>query len=128
VIYSLAILGKGSVMMKIHQAGQEGILKKIREGRIDGAAVSVENFIDTIIKKMKELGVIDELKHIVTDKRADNARIPLELLWALGITAKMKVKTGMTDILIANRRRGITSGVRLYPQRSGMGIGDGIDG
>jgi hypothetical protein len=103
-------------MMKIHKAGQEEILEKIREGRIDGAAISTENFVDTIIKKMKGLGVIDELKHIVTDKRADNARIPLELLWALGITAKMKVKTGMTDIPIANRRRGITGGLRLYPQ------------
>jgi hypothetical protein len=34
---------------------------------------------------MKALGVIDDLKHVVVDKRADKARIPLELVWALGI-------------------------------------------
>jgi hypothetical protein len=57
-----------------------------------GGGLGRENFVDTIIKKMKALGVVDDLKHGVADKRADNAHIPLELLWALGIDAKMKVK------------------------------------
>jgi hypothetical protein len=47
---------------------------------------------------MKELGVIEDLKLMVADKRADNARLPLELIWVQGIDAKMKVKTSVTDI------------------------------
>jgi hypothetical protein len=44
------------------------------------------------------MGVIDDLKHVVADKQADTAHIPLELVWAPGIDGKMKVKTSMTDI------------------------------
>ncbi|MDR2094132.1 MAG: hypothetical protein LBP76_01265, partial [Treponema sp.] len=64
-------------MLRIHKADQEVIREKIREGRIEGAALGRENFVDIIIKKMKELGVIEDLKHVVADKRADNAQIPL---------------------------------------------------
>jgi hypothetical protein len=85
-------------MLRINKADQQAIREKIQEGRIEGAVLGRENFVDTIIKNMKERGVIDDLKHVVPDKRADNAQIPLELIWALGIDAKMKVKTSMTDI------------------------------
>jgi hypothetical protein len=94
-------------MLRIHKAYQKVIREKIREGRIEGAVLGRENFVDIIIKKMKELGVIEDLKLMVADKRADNAQIPLELIWALGIDAKMKVKTSMTDIpyAIVNNER-----------------------
>jgi hypothetical protein len=75
-------------MLRINKADQEVIKEKIREGRIEGAALGRENFVDIIVKKMKELGIIEDLKHVVADKRADNAHIPLELIWALGIDAK----------------------------------------
>jgi hypothetical protein len=48
-------------MMKLYKARQEEILKKNREGRNDGTAISTEHFVDTRIKKMKGRGVIDEL-------------------------------------------------------------------
>jgi hypothetical protein len=70
-------------MLRIHKANQEVIREKIREGRIEGATLGKENFVDTIIKKMKEWGVIDDLTYLVPDKRADNAHIPLELVWAI---------------------------------------------
>jgi hypothetical protein len=45
-------------MLRIHKAFQEEIREKIREGRIEGAALGRENFVDTIIRSMKERGVI----------------------------------------------------------------------
>jgi hypothetical protein len=75
-------------MLRINKAYREVIKEKIREGRIEGAALGGENFVDIIIKKMKGLGIIEDLKLMIADKRADNARIPLELIWALDIDAK----------------------------------------
>jgi hypothetical protein len=43
---------------------------------------------------MLETGIIGEFGHI----RASNASIPFHLLWTPAITAKMKVKTGMSGI------------------------------
>jgi hypothetical protein len=40
-------------MLRIHKADQEVIREKIREGRIEGAALGRENVVDIIIKKMK---------------------------------------------------------------------------
>jgi hypothetical protein len=112
-------------MLRIHKTDQEAIREKIREGRIEGAALGRENFVDTIIKKMKALGVIDDLKHVVADKRADNARIPLELIWALGIDAKMKVKTSMTDIPYAIEDGQLLAemGYALSDRERGLGKG-----
>jgi hypothetical protein len=112
-------------MLRINKADQEVIREKIREGRIEGAALGRENFVDIIIKKMKELGVIEDLKHVVADKRADNAHIPLELLWALGIDAKMKVKTSMSDIpyAIEDARLLADFGYNLSDQERGLGKG-----
>jgi hypothetical protein len=112
-------------MLRISKANQEEIREKIREGRIEGAALGRENFVDTIIKKMKELGVIDDLKHVVADKRADNAHIPLELIWAAGIDAKMKVKSSMTDIPYAIEDAQVLAdfGYTLSDRERGLGKG-----
>jgi hypothetical protein len=115
-------------MLRIHKASQEAIREKIREGRIEGAALGRENFVDSIIKKMKGLGVIDDLKHVVADKRADNVHIPLELVWALGIDAKMKVKTSMIDIPYAIEGAPGAGGFRVCVKRPGTGAGEGADG
>jgi hypothetical protein len=112
-------------MLRINKADQEAIREKIQEGRIEGAALGRENFVDTIIKNMKERGVIDDLKHVVPDKRVDNARIPLELIWALGIDAKMKVKTSMTDIPYAIEDAQLLAdfGCTLSDRERGLGKG-----
>jgi hypothetical protein len=47
---------------------------------------------------MQDLGVLDDLTHIVKDKRKPNAVIPLNLVWVLAIAAKMKIHTSLTDI------------------------------
>ena len=92
-------------MMSIVQENKEAVLERIRVGRIEGARISERNFVETIIKKMLEMGILDELSHVVKDKRtagpflADKSElILLKLLFTLAITAKMKVKMSMTDI------------------------------
>jgi len=47
---------------------------------------------------MQEIGVVEELCHIIEDKRKPNAVIPLELIWILAVAAKMKIHTSLTDI------------------------------
>ena len=92
-------------MLSIVQSNKEAVLEKIRLGRIDDAQIGGRNFVETIIKKMLGMGILDELDHVVKDKRKpgpfladESGLIPLKLLFTLAITAKMKVKTSMTDI------------------------------
>ena len=88
-------------MIKIAQANKEEVLAKIKAGRIDAASLSSKNIIEIIIKKMLEIGIIDELEHLVEDKKQGGTEIPLKLLHTLAITAKMKVKTSLTDMPFA---------------------------
>jgi hypothetical protein len=85
-------------MLKISQESKEKVMASISQGRVDAAEISQPNFIDGIILKMKELGVTEELCHIVVDKRKPNAVIPLKFVWILSIAAKMKIHTSLTDI------------------------------
>ena len=98
-------------MLQISQESKEKVLASIRRGRIDAAEVSQPNFIDGIILKMRELGVVDELRHMVEDKRKANAVIPLEFIWTLGIAAKMKIHTSLTDIPYAIMDGEVLSGL-----------------
>jgi hypothetical protein len=102
-------------MLRISKANQEAIREKIRAGRIEGAAPGRENFVDIIIKKMNALGVIDDLKYVIADQWAGNAHIPLELLRALGIDAKLKVKTSMTDIPYAVKDTQLPADFGFFP-------------
>lgn len=85
-------------MIQISRESKEKVLAAIKRGRIDAADINQPNFIDRMILKMKSLGVIGELSHIIKDKRKANAVIPLNLIWTLGIAAKMKIHTSLTDI------------------------------
>lgn len=87
--------------MVISTQDKNRVLEEIKKGTIDAADVSFPNLIDEIILKMKNLGVLDLLKNSFTDKRASNSNIPLHLLLTLAITAKMKLKTSLTDIPFA---------------------------
>jgi hypothetical protein len=85
-------------MIQINQESKEKVLESIKQGRIDAADISQPNFIDGIIVKMQDMGVVNELCHIIPDKRRPNAVIPLEFIWTLAIAAKMKIHTSLTDI------------------------------
>jgi hypothetical protein len=98
-------------MLQISQESKEKVLESVRRGRIDAADISQPNFIDGIILKMREVGVVDELCHIVEDKRKNNAVIPLKFIWTLGIAAKMKIHTSLTDIPYAIMDGEVLSGL-----------------
>ena len=85
-------------MIQIAQESKEKVLVVIQQDRIDAADVSQPNFIDGIILKMQELGVVGELCHLIEDKRTPNTVVPLEFIWVLAITAMMKIHTSLTDI------------------------------
>jgi hypothetical protein len=84
--------------LKITQANKAAVLEKLKAGRIDGAAMSGESFVEKIIKKTLETGITGGLEHIIADKSAENSSIPMKPRWVLAIAAMMKVKTSMTDI------------------------------
>jgi hypothetical protein len=85
-------------MLQIIQENKEKVIEQIKQGRIDAADISQPNFIDGIVLKMNELGVLGKLSQIIEDKRKANAVIPLKLIWILSIAAKMKIHTSLTDI------------------------------
>ncbi|GHU12912.1 hypothetical protein FACS1894161_2120 [Spirochaetia bacterium] len=120
-------------MMSIVQENKAAVLEKIRRGRIDGARISERNFVETIIKKMLEMGILDELSHVVKDTRTtgpfledESELIPLTLRWTLAITAKMKVKTSMTDIPSAREDAELLSRLGYNLVRTGEGKTEGL--
>ena len=50
---------------------------------------------------MKDLDLLEPLEKVFTDKRSTNKNIPFHLLITLFVTAKMKVKTSLTDVPFA---------------------------
>ena len=119
--------GGASMMMQITEENKAAVLEKLKQGRVDDAMISGENFVETIMKKMLEMGIIGEFGHIVPDKRASNASIPLHLLWTPAITAKMKVKTSMSDIPYAIEDAALLAqlGWNLRSDWAG-GVGNGL--
>lgn len=87
--------------MVISAKDKERVLKAIRKGAIDAADLSFPNLIDAIILKMKQEGILELLENAFLDKRSDNKNIPFHLLLTLAITAKMKIKTSLTDVPFA---------------------------
>jgi hypothetical protein len=88
-------------MLQLCRNDKEKVLEAIKAGSIDAADVSFPNLIDTIILKMKNIGLISKLSESFKDKRKKNKHIPFEILIALAITAKMKLKTSLTDVAYA---------------------------
>ncbi|WP_039656773.1 transposase [Clostridium tyrobutyricum] len=88
-------------MLQLSKNNKKKVLEKIKCGSIDAADVSLPNLIDTIVLKMKEINLIDKLSNSFKDKRSGNKKLPLDILIALAITAKMKLKTSLTDVIFA---------------------------
>lgn len=88
-------------MIQISAKDKGKVQEAIREGKIDAADVSYPNLIDAIILKMKQEGMLELLGKAFLDKRSDNKNIPFHLILTLAITAKMKIKTSLTDVPFA---------------------------
>lgn len=63
--------------------------------------MALPNLIDDIVLTMKKHGLLDMLSYALPDKRRDNHHIPLDILLALAVTAKLKIKTSLTDVPFA---------------------------
>ena len=85
-------------MLKIAKKSKTNILNSIQNGRIGAVDISQPNFIDEIILKMHENGVVNKLEELIKDKRHQNATIPLKFIWILAIAAKMKIHTSLSDV------------------------------
>lgn len=88
-------------MIQFSKKDKDKVLNAIKEGNIDAADISFPNLIDTIMLKMKNIGVLTKLTKSFAEKRRDNSRIPLDTILSLAITAKMKLKTSLTDVAFA---------------------------
>jgi hypothetical protein len=88
-------------MIQLSVKDKEKVLEAIRKGTIDVADVSFPNLIDAIILKMKDEGMLELLGKAFSDKRSSNMSIPFHLILTLFITAKMKIKTSLTDVPFA---------------------------
>lgn len=85
-------------MIKMCHENKPKVLEKLRTGEIDSIALSQTNLVDDILLSMHSSNILQCLKNGIPDKRAHNTVIPFDLVWALSIAAKMKVKTSLTDI------------------------------
>jgi hypothetical protein len=88
-------------MIQLSSKDKEIVLEDIKNGTIDAADVSFPNLIDTIILKMKKLNLLEPLEKAFSDKRATNKNIPFHLFITLFVTAKMKIKTSLSDVPFA---------------------------
>lgn len=88
-------------MMQFSKKDNERVLNAIKEGNIDAADISFPNLIDTIMIKMKNIGLLAKLPRAFKEKRGANSSIPLDIILSLAITAKMKLKTSLTDVPFA---------------------------
>ena len=86
-------------MLKVCKNNKEKVLEGIRTGNINAADVGFSNLIDEIVLKMKNAGLLDIFKDVFEDKRSSrNSRIPLNMFFTLAATAKIKLRTSLTDI------------------------------
>lgn len=95
---ALKSLSFWGVIMRVCKNDKDMVLNAILRGEVDAASASYSNLIDDIILRMSQHGLLSKLDQAFTDNRDDNASIPQHLLLSLAITAKMKLKTSLTDI------------------------------
>ena len=88
-------------MIQLCSKDKEKVYQAIRSGNIDAADMALPNLIDDIVLTMKKHGLLDMLSYALPDKRRDNHHIPLDILLALAVTAKLKIKTSLTDVPFA---------------------------
>lgn len=88
-------------MMQICREDKEKIYAAIQKGHIDAADMALPNLIDSIVLTMKHHGLLAPLAQSITDKRRENRHIPFDILMALAVTAKLKLKTSLTDVPFA---------------------------
>lgn len=85
-------------MIKLCKHNQDAVIEKLKKNEFDNVTMSRSNFVDDIILKMYNEGILDCLTSAIKDKRADNTVIPFNLVMSLSVAAKMKVHSSVSDI------------------------------
>ncbi len=85
-------------MIQLCRKDKEKVYQAIRFGNIDATDMALPNLIDDIILSMKKHGLLEMLPSALPDKRRDNHHIPFEILLCLAVTAKLKIKTSLTNV------------------------------
>lgn len=88
-------------MLKLCRHNQDEVIEKLKNNKFDNVAMSRSNFVDDIILKMYDDGILNCLTSSIKDKRADNTVIPFNLVMSLAVAAKMKVHSSVSDIPFA---------------------------
>ena len=88
-------------MIQFSKKDKDKVLNATKEGNIDAADISFPNLIDTIMLKMKNIGVLAKLTKAFPEKRRDNLSVPLDIILSLAIIAKMKLRTSLSDVAFA---------------------------
>jgi len=87
-------------MIMISQHDQEIVTDSIKAGKIDAATVSEGNLVDEVLLSMHRTGILKGIEEYIPDHR-ERRSIPFSMIVTLGIGAKMKIATSMTDIPFA---------------------------
>lgn len=112
-------------MLKICKENKQSILEKVKNGHLDTASLCSKNLIDEIILAMYTNDILSYICKSIPDKRAHNKTIPYDIIWAISIAAKMKIKTSLTDIPYAiNDHRTLAKlGYTLIDNEKGLNKG-----
>ena len=87
-------------MLKFCKYNQENVIRQITNGTFDNVSSSQENLVDNIILSMYDNGILECLEDAMDDKRK-GSMLPFDLIMALSIAAKMKLKMSISDISYA---------------------------
>ena len=85
-------------MIQLSKQDKEHVLNSIKNGHIDAADLALPNLVDSIILLMNKMDITKNFSQFIEDKRADNMKIPFDILLLLAVAAKLKQKTSLTDI------------------------------
>lgn len=113
-------------MIQICHEDKEYVYKAIQAGNIDTADLSFPNLIDNIVLTMKHHGLLAPLVLLLEDKRRDNHHIPLDILLVLAVTAKLKLKSSLTDVPFAVNDAALLAELGWNVWDTGRDINDGL--
>ena len=113
-------------MIQLCRKDKEKVYDAIRSGKIDAAELALPNLIDDIILTMKKHGLLELLSSALEDKRRDNLHIPFDILLCLAVTAKLKIKTSLTDVPFAVSDAGLLAELGWNIWDNERGINEGL--
>lgn len=113
-------------MIKFCRQNQSSVLNKICVGQLDAVAMSTSNLVDEIMRTMHQRSLLQCVEDGFDDKRANNSKIPFQLILISAIAAKMKLKTSLSDIPYAITDHRTLSQLGYNLMNSGRSLNSGL--